>query len=163
MFTTEITKWLEGDAERPSAVVIPGDWLEHWVFEAPHDFWSEPGLAVPMDCSRVTASHLNLDFFKAQGAGYEDQEMLSFLLEGVRYKADLPTQIVLQPHLFSFLAVQDKWIKESDRFIERGWSIVSPLIPSLPFFSASLGSVERALEPGRPRAINDGGQPRKEL
>ena len=162
-FLASMTEWMFGNGIRPAAEVIPGDWLEHWVFEAPHDFWSEPGWAVPLDCASVPPSHLNLDFFKAQGEGYSDQEMISYLLEGVRYKADLPVQIVLQPHLFSFLAVQEKWIKESDRFIERGWSVVSSAIPLVPFFSASLGSVERPLEPGRPRAINDGGQPRKEL
>ena len=85
-------------------------------------------------------SHLNLDFFAEQGESYPDQEMLSFLILGVRYKADLPVQVVLQPHLMSFLPVQGKYLEEADRFVERGWTVLSYSIPLVPFFSASCGS-----------------------
>ena len=104
-FTKKMTKWMSGYSERPLSVVIPGSWLEHWVFEAPHDFCSQPGSAVPIDLSTPSKSHLNLDFYAQQGVDYPDQELLSFIVLGVRYKADLPVQIVLQPHLQSFLPV----------------------------------------------------------
>ena len=162
-FRNKLTLWLRGDSPRPSAAVIPGQWLEPWVFEAPHDFHSKPGRAVPLDASEVSPSHLNLDFYGAQGEGYPDQEIVSFLVLGVRYKADLPVQIVLQPHLQSFLPVQDKYLKEADRFIDRGWTFCWDSIPLVPFFSAACGSVCRALEPDRPRCTNDAGAPRKEL
>ena len=42
-FRKKLTLWLKGCSERPLSVVIPGEWLEHWVFEAPHEFHSCPG------------------------------------------------------------------------------------------------------------------------
>ena len=158
-----MTLWLQGAADRPSVVVIPGSWLEHWVFEAPHDFTVEPGWAVPIDVSAASPSHLNLDFFRDWGECYPDQELVSFLLLGVRYKADLPVQIVLQPHLKSFLPVQEKYLAEADRFVARGWTVCCEQIPVVPYFSASCGSVARPLEPDRPRCTNDAGAPRSEV
>ena len=162
-FQKKLTLWLAEEAERPGAVVIPGSWLEHWVFEAPHEFHSNPGWATPVDVSTPSDSHLNLGFYEEQGKGYPDQELLSFLLLGVRYKADLPVQIVLQPHLQSFLPVQEKYLAEADRFIERGWTVQDQYLLIVPFFSAAYDSVCRPLEPDRPRCTNDAGAPRKDL
>ena len=97
----------------------------HWVFEAPHDFQCKPGWAVPVDASKASHSHLNLDFYAQWGVGYPDQELISFLVLGVRYKADVPVQSVLQPHLNSFLPVQEEYLAEADMFVERGWCFVS--------------------------------------
>ena len=162
-FSKKMTIWLTGASEKPKTVVIPGSWLEHWVFEAPHDFQSQPGFAVPLDLSTPSSSHLNLDFYEAMGLKYPDQELMSFLVLGTTYKADIPVQIVLQPHLKSFLPVQEKYLKESDRFIDRGWTVCCTSIPLVPFFCASCGSVCRPLEPDRPRCTNDAGAPRTEL
>ena len=162
-FQKKLTMWLGGKSERPAAVVVPGAWLEHWVFEAPHEFHSNPGFATPVDVSVPSGSHLNLDFYADQGADWPDQELLSFLVLGVRYKADIPVQIVLQPHLQSFIPVQDKYLTESDRFIARGWTVRDHQLLLVPFFSAACGSVCRPLEPDRPRCTNDAGAPRKEL
>ena len=93
------------------------------MFEAPHEFQSNRRCAAPVDVSTPSDSHLNLGLYAEQGKGYPDQELLGFLLLGVRYKADLPVQIVLQPHLQSFLPVQEKYLAEADRFIERGWNV----------------------------------------
>ena len=133
------------------------------MYESPHEFHSDPGFATPVDVSQVSVSHLNLDFYAQQGIGYPDQELLSFLILGVRYKADLPVQIVLQPHLQSFVPVQSKYLAEADRFVDRGWTVVWSSIPVVPYFSAACGSVCRPLEPDRPRCTNDAGAPRKDL
>jgi hypothetical protein len=82
---------------------------------------------------------------------------------GVRYKADLPVQIVLQPHLMLFLPVQQKYLEESDRFVERGWTFYDVNLLMVPFLSASYGPVCRALEPDRPRCTNDAGAPQYEF
>ena len=66
-FAKKMTIWLTGASEKPKTVVIPGSWLEHWVFEAPHDFQCQPGFAVPLDLSTPSASHLNLAFYEALG------------------------------------------------------------------------------------------------
>ena len=161
--TKKMTKWLAGESEKPQTTVIPGSWLEHWVHEVPHDVQSQPGSAVPVDISKASTSHLNLDFYLQQGKDYPDQEILSFLVLGVRYKADLPVQIVLQPHLKSFLPVQDKYLLESDRFLEGSWSVCCASIPIVPYFCAACGSACRPLEPVRPRCTNDAGAPRKDV
>jgi hypothetical protein len=110
-FQSKLTRWMSGKCERPAPVVLPGLWLQHWLFECPHDFKSEPGWAVPIKLNEPLPSHLNLQFFEEWGRDYPDQEMLSHVILGVRYKADLPTQVVLQPHLQSFLPVQGKFSK----------------------------------------------------
>ena len=70
---------------------------------------------------------------------------------------------MLQPHLQSFLPVQDKYLQESDRFIERGWTACWVSIPLVPYFCAACGSVCRPLEPDRPRCTNDAGAPRRDV
>ena len=154
-FQKKMTNWLAGKSERSKTVVIPGLWLAHWVFEASHDFHSEPGWAVPIGVSTPSSTHLNLPFYEGFGEGYPDQELISFLVLGVRYKADLPVQIVLQPHLNSFLPLQEKYLEEAERFVERGWTFVCVDIPLVPYFSASCGSVCRPLKPDRPRCTWD--------
>ena len=158
-----MTLWMAGKSERPSAVVIPGKWLEFWVFEVPHKFHIKPGWAVPIDTSQPSSANLNLDFHKQEGNGYPDQERISFLALGVRYKANLPVQIVLQPHLNSFLPVQENYLAEADRFIEHRWTYNWPDLLIVPFFASACGSVCRPLELDRPRCTNDGGAPRQEL
>ena len=64
-FAKKMSIWLTGTSEQLKTVVIPWSWLEHWVFEAPHDFQCQPGFAVPLDLSTHSASHLNLDFYEA--------------------------------------------------------------------------------------------------
>ena len=59
------------------------------------------GIIIPLDFTKPLESHLNLKAFARELKGYPDQELLSFLLEGVRYKADVDFQIVLLPHLIS--------------------------------------------------------------
>ena len=133
-FKKKMTLWLAGECERPQAVVIPGRWLQCWVFEAPHEFHCKPGWAVPIDESIASPSHLNLDFYSEMGSGYPDQEIISFILLGVRYIADLPVQIVLLPHPKSFLPVQATYLEEAGRFVTRGWTMVLDEVPMLPFF-----------------------------
>ena len=162
-FQCKLTKWMQGKAERPVPVVIPGLWLKHWLFECPHDFKSDPGFAVPIRLDKPLPTHLNLQFFEEWGSDYPDQELISHLILGVRYKADLPVQIVLQPHLQSFIPVQGKFLKEADRFLERGWSDVADSLWILPAFFHACGSTCRKLEPERPRMTTDAGAPRTEL
>ena len=158
-----MTIWVTGASEKPKPVVILGSWLEHWVFEALHDFQCQPGFAVPLDLRTPSASHLNSGFYEALGQGHPDQESLSFLILGTRYRSNISVQIVLQPHLKPFLPVQEKYLQESDRFIDRGWTVSCSSMPLVPFFCASCGSVCRPLELDRPRRTNDAGAPRQEL
>ena len=159
-FVTQLTGWLAGKAQRPATQAIPGSWLEHWIYDSPYEFHSEPGWAVPIDVSKPFKTHMNLEFLMPLIRDYPDQELVSFVELGVRYKADLEPLILLQPHLVSFLAVQDKFLKEADRFIQRGWTEVYSCLPCVPFRCAACGSTCRPLEPDRPRCTHDAGAPR---
>ena len=159
-FVQQLTGWLAGNSQRPDTQAIPGSWLEHWIYEAPHEFHSEPGWANPIDVSKPFETHMNLNFLMPLIKDYSDQELVSFVELGVRYKADLEPLILLQPHLVSFLPVQDKFLKEADKFVQRGWTEVHSRLPCVPFRSAACGSTCRPLEPDRPRCTNDAGAPR---
>ena len=116
-FVQQLTSWLAGNSQRPDTQAIPGSWLEHWIYESPHEFYSEPGWANPIDVSKPFETHMNLDFLMPLINDYPYQELVSFVELGVRYKADLEPLILLQPHLVSFLPVQDKFLKEADKSV----------------------------------------------
>ena len=61
----------------------------------------DEGIIKPVDLQAPIKSHLNLELLCKELFGYPDQELLSFLFQGVRYKSDLELQIVLLPHLIS--------------------------------------------------------------
>ena len=103
---------------------------------------------------------MNLNFLMPLIRDYLDQEFVSFLELGVRYKADLEPLILLLPRLVSLLPMQDMLLKEADRFIQRGWTEVHSCLPCLPFRCAARGSTCRPLKPDRPRCTSDAGAPR---
>ena len=144
-FVRQLTLWLDGKAQRPATQAIPGSWMEPWIYESTCEFHSDPGWAVPVDVSTLLKTHMNLDFLMPLIREYPDQELVSFIKLGVRYKADLEPVILLQPHLMSFLAVQDKFLKEADRFIQRGWTEVHNCLPCVPFRCTACGSTCRPL------------------
>ena len=88
-FAKKMAICLSGTSEKPKTVVIPGSWLEHRVFEAPHDFQCQPGFAVPLDLNTPSASHHNLNFYETLGQGQPNQKLSSFLIVSTRYKADI--------------------------------------------------------------------------
>ena len=132
-FVHQLTGWLAGESQRPAIQAIPGSWLRHWIYESPYEFHSEPGWAKPIDVNKPFETHMNLDFLMPLIHDYSDQERVSFVELGVRYKADLGPLILLHSHLVSFLPVHDKFLKEADKFIQRGWTKVHSCLPGVPF------------------------------
>ena len=132
------------------------------------------GVIQPMDLDSEVEPWLNVDYMFEQceewaevyGKQYPDQELLHSLKYGVSYKADLPYQIVLTPHLVSlkygFKPIFDEMVKLTGR----GWyAMFEDFVdnpPCMPEKLTSRGSEPRANEPLRPRPVSDGGQPRKE-
>lgn len=94
---------------------------------------------------------------------YPDEEVLSHLLEGVRFKADTLEQIVLRPHLVSlsygFVSVH----KELVRLMEAGCFEYLPTLPYVPWNTLPMGVAFRKKEPDRPRLTTEGGAPRRML
>jgi hypothetical protein len=123
----------------------------------------DQGIIEPVDFQAPISSHLNLDLFRAELEGYPDQELLGFLLEGVRYKTDLELQVVLLPHLISLKEGYGSLLSEVAKYEAEGWYGLFNHPPFLPFRCVPKGSVPRKLELDRPRPITDAGAPRSEL
>jgi site-specific DNA-cytosine methylase len=121
------------------------------------------GVIVPLDFQAPIQSHLNLGLLRADLADWPDQELLSFLVEGVRYKTHLAPQIVLLPHLISLREGYASLLKEVHKYTDMGWYGLFSTIPFLPFRAVPKGSVPRKSEPDRPRPTTEAGAPRKML
>ena len=111
-FMCDLTLWMQGSSViRPNMAVIPESWFKPWTFESLYEFHSRPGWAIPVRVHEPLLAHLNLDFVGPFLRDYPDQELVNFLMLGVRYKADLAHQVVLLPHLQSSLSVQEKYLE----------------------------------------------------
>ena len=159
-FMRDLTLWMQGlSVIRPNMVVIPESWFMPWTFEALYEFHSRPGWAVPVRVHQPLPTHLNLDFMEPFLRDYPDQELASFLMLGVRYKADLAHQVVLLPHQQSFLPVQERYLKQADKWLEIGWTVAYDAVASIPWRTVMNGAVARRLEPDRPRITNNASAP----
>lgn len=120
------------------------------------------GVISLMDFTADIETHLNRDFFSDKLKNFPDQELLSFIKEGVAFKADLELQLVLQPHLLSlgngFASVQS----ELARLSEKGWYRLFSKIPFAPYRLMPQGATPRKYE-DRWRRTTDGGAPRRTL
>ena len=109
------------------------------------------GIIEPWDFTAPITSDLNLDFLEVLLSTCPDQELRSHLRHGVDFKADLPLQTVLMPHLNSIAENVDLCEREIDRLRGKGWSTAFSMLPALPCRLLPCGSVSRKHEPGRPR------------
>ena len=113
----------------------------------------EQGIVVPVDFEAPISSHLDLEYLHEQLLDWPDQELVSFLVEGVRYKADVDFQIVLLPHLISLKEGYGSLIKEVEKYTDAGWYGLSPP-PSFPFVRCPKVQYLESwslTEPGRPQ------------
>ena len=83
---------LQPDCEllRPQPLVLGQDAMLPWAQGRIWDLTFERAqCAVPLDMTLPIETHLNLEFLERRLATYPDQNMLSHLLEGVRFEADV--------------------------------------------------------------------------
>ena len=106
------------------------------------------GIIVPVDFAAHISSHRDLQCLHEQLVDWPDQELVSFLVEGVRYKADVDFQIVLLPHLISLKDGYISLLKEVDKHAKAGWYGLFSHPPFLPFRAVPKGSVPHKLEAG---------------
>ena len=99
----------------------------------------EQGIIVPVDFEAPISSHLDLEYLHEQLLEWPDQELVSFLVEGVRYKADVDFQIVLLPHLISLKEGYGSLIKEVEKYTDAGWYGLFSHPPFLPFWAVPKG------------------------
>jgi hypothetical protein len=124
------------------------------------DFRGE-GCGVPLDFTRDITTHLDLDFLRRRLANYPNQQLVSMLLEGVRFQADVELQAVFNWHLVSLVNGYGSVDKELRRLREKGWYDFFAELPFFPIYLNGQGAVARKLEPDRCRRSTEGGGPRR--
>jgi len=111
------------------------------------------GRIPPLHPSAPIQSHLNLEWFEKILQDTPNEALRQGLLRGFSYQADPPYQTVSPPHMASLAPGITRVQKELDKMVQHGWAYMGSEPPFLPAFHLSTGTVERKLEPGRPRWI----------
>ena len=109
------------------------------------------GIIVPMDFLAPISTELNIGLIEKLFDWCPDRELLDHLRFGVDFKAELPLQTVLLPHMNSLAPNFELVQTELLRLKDKGWH---HLLRSLPFWPCRItpnGSVSRKLEAARPR------------
>ena len=146
---------------RPQPLVLGQDAMLPWARGRVWDLTFERApCAVLLDMTLPIETHLNLELLRRRLADYPDQNMLSNLLEGVRFEADVELQTVLVPHLISlpkgFASVRN----ELYRLQTLGWYRFFDHLPFWPIYLNGQGATSRKLEE-RYRRTTECGGPRK--
>ena len=118
----------------------------------------------PLDFTAGTGTHLDLDVIKCWKktfSSWPDQELWDHLIHGVRFKAPVKYQMVLQPHLSSLPLGYKNVHKELKRLVAKGYFSAYLHPPFCPWQTLPMGVAFRKLEPDRPRRTTDGGSPRR--
>ena len=139
---------------------------EYVVPEARGIYWDlQEGQPHPIDYTKKPESHLDLAWFVAElrRINWPDEEILSFLTDGVQFKADLGFDCVLMPHLKSLENGLHRIDGDLQKLRDKGYYKVMSRLSHFPIRLAPAGSRERKLEKSRPRCIEDQGAPRKPL
>lgn len=121
------------------------------------------GIVVPLDHSATFQTHLNLDYLLEQCESgflvdYPDQEILSHLFLGARYKDDLELQLVLLPHLLSFADGCNEIQAEVEELTKQGWYSLHSSLPFAPGRNIPRGIAPKA--GGKKRPTSEVGAPR---
>jgi hypothetical protein len=111
-----------------------------WDLRVPNDI-------KPLDPSSPITSDLNIPFLKVLMTSCEDQELRDHVVRGAHFKADVPLQTVLLPHMNSLMGRVDLVEKEIERLRNLEWHQASVNPPFLPCRILPNGSVARKLEP----------------
>ena len=66
---------------------------------------SQRGGSVPMNSGVPINTGINLDTVRRELSAWSDQELAGFILDGFRFRADVPLQVLPCPHLSPLPAV----------------------------------------------------------
>ena len=158
----DLQRWAQHD---PASGSAPARRAKRRSFFLPVEFTAAP----PSRLSRPAVAEL-------LGTS-KDRALVDILAHGFVISFDAELQIVITPQLPSLAMGLDWRSDDLKRLIDCGYFAAVPPIPDhtctvaderlvvalgfLPCRCAAQGTVERPLDPGRPRGIEDGGQPRK--
>ena len=122
------------------------------------------GNVVLPDFQVKVETHPNLEYLRWQCEKgllkeYPDQELVSQLMLRVSYKDELDLQIVLLPHLISFVDGCKQIQAEVKELVSHGWYSLHESLPFVPFRNIPRGSIPKAN--GEMRPTSEAGAPRK--
>ena len=147
---------------RPHPLVIGQSALKDWARGVVWDFTFERApCATPLDFTLPVESGLDLDYLRKRLTDYPDRRLLSFLLEGMRFEADVELHTVLVPHLISLPLGFESVRKELYRLEDNGWYKFFDHLPFWPIYLNGQGATARKLEV-RYRRTTECGGPRKD-
>ena len=102
-----------------------------------------------MDYHAAIDPTFDLDYLKVRLKDYPDQRLLSLLVDGVRFMADVELQSVFVPHLTSISKGYASVDKELHRLAAEGWYAFYASPPFWPMYFNGQGATARKLEPDR--------------
>ena len=159
----EIQSWIvdaisnvdSDDPIRNTPLVLGPSACQPWVEAHQGTIWDcrkahTDGFVTTLDFHADTNSHLNRGLIASEFADWPDQECVSFMLEGVQYKAEVGWQFILCHHMQSFRATADKVTAEFVDHSSKGWFEAFDFPPFVPMRLVRRGSVPRK-NGGRPR------------
>lgn len=151
---------------RPQPLALGQGALLAWARGIVWDFTFErAACAVPLDFSLPIESGLNLDpeddrSLYSRLLDYPDQRLFSYLVDGVRFEADVELQSVLVPHLVSLPKGFESVRSELYRLHARDWYRFFDCPPFWPMYFNGQGAAARKLST-RYRRTTECGGPRK--
>ena len=150
------------ELRRPHPLAIGQSALQSWARGVVWDLTFERApCAVPLDFTLPIQSDLDLEFIQTRLEGYADQRLVSHLLEGVRFEADVELHAVLVAHLISLPKGFGSVRKELYRLEGNGWYKFFDHLPLWPIYLNGQGAQSRKLEE-RYRRTTECGGPRKD-
>jgi len=156
--------WSRGERAKrgciPTVVLTPAN----MVVPARRTIWDIRGRPpVPMDFEQPIRSHLDTAFLSRALREYPDQELRSFMVQGVATKTDAGSFVtVLGPHLTSLPEGFVKVAENVDENVAKGWyGRFTGAMPVAPGYSAGQGSTAKAGAPDAKRRTSEYGAPRK--
>jgi len=149
------------ELRRPYPLAIGQGALHWWARGIVWDFTFERSeCAVPLDFTLPIASGFDLDYLRDRLIDHPDQRVVSYLLEGVRFEADVELHTVLVPHLISLPKGFASVRKELYRLESNLWYRFFDRLPFWPIYLNGQGAATRKLE-DRWRRTTECGGPRK--
>ena len=146
---------------RPPPLVLGQEAMLPWARGRVWDLTFErANCAVPLDMTLPLDSNLNLHRLRARLHGYPDQNLVSNLLEGIRFEADVELQTVLVPHLISLPMGFTSVRNELYRLQTLGWYKFFDHLPFWPIYVNGQGATSRKME-DRYRRTTECGGPRR--
>ena len=146
---------------RPPPLVLGQEAMLPWARGRVWDLTFERAdCAVPLDMTLPLDSNFDLSRLRARLHGYPDQNLVSNLLEGIRFEADVELQTVLVPHLISLPMGFTSVRNELYRLEALGWYKFFDNLPFWPIYVNGQGATSRKME-DRYRRTTECGGPRR--